>query len=194
MRRLLSDLMTPERFVHATRHALTSAQISSGGQKFGQKFSPAERTLARRPTRLLLSVEASSFSAAGRRGSGCVTRAGRAQTLRARPFPESEVGRHRSSRDERRRYALGHRRAVLEPMAGSSTDNPDALVFGMRPRNESSVLRELVPTRPRSDEERLPPAPENGHAGRRARQLRFSPCSEGRRRDRAVALRRRSPL
>src|SRR5215204_699798 len=88
MRRLLSDLMTPERFVHATRHALTSAQISSGGQKFGQKFSPAERTLARRPTRLLLSVEASSFSAAGRRGSGCVTRAGRAQTLRARPFPE----------------------------------------------------------------------------------------------------------
>jgi hypothetical protein len=43
---------------------------------------------------------------------------------------------------------------VLEPVAGSSTDNPDARVFGMRCPNETGVSRDLIPARARSDKGR----------------------------------------
>lgn len=46
MRRLLPDQVTPERLAKETPDQRRSVQITSGGQKFGQKFSSGERTLA----------------------------------------------------------------------------------------------------------------------------------------------------
>jgi hypothetical protein len=66
MRRLLPGQVTPERLAEETSDQLRSIEITSGGQKSGQKFPSGERTLAEANIRQYHALNAFRRSPIGR--------------------------------------------------------------------------------------------------------------------------------
>src|SRR4051812_1142760 len=81
------------------------------------------------------------------RCSGNHTGARRAQTPSGSSTTEREAVRQGSLARDRRRDPLGHRRSVLEAVAGAAADDPHPLVLGMTGGDEVRVGRELVAAR-----------------------------------------------
>src|SRR4051812_19806809 len=81
--------------------------------------------------------------------SGNHTRARGAQAAARHSPTEREAVRERALTGERGGDALGHRRPVLEAVAGPAADDPDALVLRMACGDEVRVGRQLVAARAR---------------------------------------------
>ena len=110
-----------------------------------------------------------------------------------RPPSAKRSGSGVSPRD-RRRDPLGHRRAVLEAVAGAAADaSTRRACSGCAGGDEVRVGRQLVAARARLVERRLAPAPGSARACSRARRRRSSACPQRSRRDRAEGPRRRAP-